>query len=313
VKPQGLKGLFEPKICRLSSPHIQGEFGFRKTTVRTFIVPLLSYAQGRCRHRQAAFFYTQRRMNGTCERGKGNPQARGVIIEELRSRWLSLLLVGVTMLTGAAVSLLQPFFYKSLFDEAIPSADTPMILWLLLAMVITPIAAIGLAKRTGLPARPNRRIRVAGASGTALRSSRPAEDTGDGQADPRRGLSTDHRECRQNRRALHRAGAAPLDISHDHPGRNARCDARPQPGARRNLVCGHPHHVGRHLETEPDLERTRSRNAETSGERCRPHRGCFWKDSERSRRIWAKNGKGEGGSTKTSCSNYGRLHYIICL
>ena len=82
---------------------------------------------------------------GRAKEERGNPQARGVIIEELRSRWLSLLLVGVTMLTGAAVSLLQPFFYKSLFDEAIPSADTPMILWLLLAMVITPIAAIGLA------------------------------------------------------------------------------------------------------------------------------------------------------------------------
>ena len=82
---------------------------------------------------------------GRAKEERGNPQARGVIIEELRSRWLSLLLVGVTMLTGTAVSLLQPFFYKSLFDEAIPSADTPMILWLLLAMVITPIAAIGLA------------------------------------------------------------------------------------------------------------------------------------------------------------------------
>ena len=79
---------------------------------------------------------------GRAKEERGNPQARGVIIEELRSRWLSLLLGGVTRLTGAAVSLLQPFFYKSLFDEAIPSADTPMILWLLLEMVITPIAAI---------------------------------------------------------------------------------------------------------------------------------------------------------------------------
>jgi ABC-type multidrug transport system fused ATPase/permease subunit len=72
-------------------------------------------------------------------------RTRQVVLAELRRQLPSILTVTTTMLMGAGVSLLQPAFYKHLFDTAIPSGDEDLIIWLLIAMIVTPVAGIGLA------------------------------------------------------------------------------------------------------------------------------------------------------------------------
>lgn len=68
-----------------------------------------------------------------------------VVRQTLYQRKYSIIAVVTLMLTGSAVMLVQPLFFKMLFDSAIPEKDATLIWWLLAAMVVTPLAAIGIS------------------------------------------------------------------------------------------------------------------------------------------------------------------------
>jgi ABC-type multidrug transport system fused ATPase/permease subunit len=68
-----------------------------------------------------------------------------VVFAELKRRRMAILLAIFFMLSGSAVTLIQPLFFKMLLDTAIPQKDVAMVAWLLVGMVVTPLAAIGIA------------------------------------------------------------------------------------------------------------------------------------------------------------------------
>ena len=67
-----------------------------------------------------------------------------IIVRELKSRKLAICAVIFSMLLASGVTLVQPLFFKMLFDTAIPEKNITLAGWLLLGMVATPIVAIGI-------------------------------------------------------------------------------------------------------------------------------------------------------------------------
>ncbi|MDE2845103.1 MAG: ABC transporter ATP-binding protein [Gemmatimonadota bacterium] len=63
--------------------------------------------------------------------------------EALLHRKYAIVAVVALMLAGSAVMLIQPLFFKMLFDTAIPESDTTLAWRLLAVMVATPLVAIG--------------------------------------------------------------------------------------------------------------------------------------------------------------------------
>lgn len=61
-------------------------------------------------------------------RNEDGSKTRRIIISEFTHRWMSVSWVGLTMLVGGGIALLQPLFYKTPFDQAIPATDAPKIL-----------------------------------------------------------------------------------------------------------------------------------------------------------------------------------------
>lgn len=74
--------------------------------------------------------------------------------------------VVIMMLTGSGVMLVQPLFFKMLFDTAIPEQDTGLLWWLLAGMVATPLAAIGISYFQG-----HLRVRIGASVALALRKA----------------------------------------------------------------------------------------------------------------------------------------------
>ena len=70
----------------------------------------------------------------------------------------------VMMLAGSAVMLIQPLFFKLLFDTAIPESDTTLAWRLLVAMVCTPLVAIAFSYFQG-----HLRVRIGASVTLALR------------------------------------------------------------------------------------------------------------------------------------------------
>ena len=68
-----------------------------------------------------------------------------IVRDELFRRKLTIIAVVAFMLLGSAVTLIQPLFFKMLFDSAIPKQDTSLVWWLLLGMVVSPLVAIGIS------------------------------------------------------------------------------------------------------------------------------------------------------------------------
>lgn len=89
-----------------------------------------------------------------------------VVRQTLYQRKYSIIAVVTLMLTGSAVMLVQPLFFKMLFDSAIPEKDATLIWWLLAAMVVTPLAAIGISYCEG-----HLRIRIGASVTLALRKA----------------------------------------------------------------------------------------------------------------------------------------------
>lgn len=73
------------------------------------------------------------------------PCTAEIIRQTLYRRKYSIIAVVLMMLAGSAVMLVQPLFYKMLFDRVIPESDTSLLWWLLAGMVITPLIAIGIS------------------------------------------------------------------------------------------------------------------------------------------------------------------------
>ena len=82
---------------------------------------------------------------------KINPRksAGRILTNELKRRKLTIVSVVFFMLLGSGVTLIQPLFFKMLFDTAIPQKDTSLVWWLLLGMVIPPLVAIGISYLQG--------------------------------------------------------------------------------------------------------------------------------------------------------------------
>lgn len=72
----------------------------------------------------------------------------------------------VMMLAGSAVMLVQPLFFKLLFDTAIPESDTTLAWRLLVAMVCTPLVAIAFSYVQG-----HLRVRIGASVTLALRKA----------------------------------------------------------------------------------------------------------------------------------------------
>ncbi len=68
-----------------------------------------------------------------------------IIRQTLYQRKYAVIAVILMMLAGSAVMLVQPLFFKMLFDRVIPESDTGLLWWLLAGMVATPLVAIGVS------------------------------------------------------------------------------------------------------------------------------------------------------------------------
>ncbi len=73
------------------------------------------------------------------------PRTAEIVRLTLYRRKYYIIAVVFMMLAGSAVMLIQPLFYKLLFDRVIPESDTGLLWWLLAGMVATPLAAIGIS------------------------------------------------------------------------------------------------------------------------------------------------------------------------
>lgn len=82
-------------------------------------------------------------QNASSQLSTRSPSVK-IIIHELKRKKLAIVLVILSMLAGSGVWLIQPLFYKSLLDTAIPTRDTTRIAWLITGMVATPLVGIGL-------------------------------------------------------------------------------------------------------------------------------------------------------------------------
>ncbi len=89
-----------------------------------------------------------------------------IVLEALYHRKFSIIAVVSFMLAGSAVMLVQPLFFKMLFDTAIPDKDTGLLWWLLAAMVATPLVAIGVSYYQG-----HLRVRIGVSVALALRKA----------------------------------------------------------------------------------------------------------------------------------------------
>ena len=89
-----------------------------------------------------------------------------IVREALYHRKFSIIAVVSFMLAGSAVMLVQPLFFKMLFDTAIPDKDTGLLWWLLAAMVATPLVAIGVSYYQG-----HLRVRIGVSVALALRKA----------------------------------------------------------------------------------------------------------------------------------------------
>ena len=87
-----------------------------------------------------------------------------IVRSTLFHRKFSIVSVILLMLTGSAVMLVQPLFFKMLFDTAIPEKDIELLWWLLAGMVITPLIAIGISYFQG-----HLRVRIGASVAQALR------------------------------------------------------------------------------------------------------------------------------------------------
>ena len=67
-----------------------------------------------------------------------------VVRREVRKQWRTLAFVVFLMFLGTASALVTPLLLRELIDRAIPSADTPMILALVVAMTLLPVVDVGL-------------------------------------------------------------------------------------------------------------------------------------------------------------------------
>lgn len=104
------------------------------------------------------------------EQGNASGNAPRHTAEIVRStlfhRKFSIVSVILLMLTGSAVMLVQPLFFKMLFDTAIPEKDVELLWWLLAGMVITPLIAIGISYFQG-----HLRVRIGASVAQALRKA----------------------------------------------------------------------------------------------------------------------------------------------
>lgn len=73
------------------------------------------------------------------------PRTAEIIRRTLNQHKYTIIAVVLMMLAGSAVMLVQPLFYKMLFDRVIPESDTGLLWWLLAGMVSTPLVAIGIS------------------------------------------------------------------------------------------------------------------------------------------------------------------------
>ena len=87
-----------------------------------------------------------------------------IVRSTLYHRKFSIVSVILLMLTGSAVMLVQPLFFKMLFDTAIPEKDIGLLWWLLAGMVVTPLIAIGISYFQG-----HLRVRIGASVAQALR------------------------------------------------------------------------------------------------------------------------------------------------
>ena len=89
-----------------------------------------------------------------------------IVRTTLFRRKYSIIAVVALMLTGSGVMLVQPLFFKMLFDTAIPEKNAALIWWLLAGMVATPLAAIGISYFQG-----HLRVRIGASVALALRKA----------------------------------------------------------------------------------------------------------------------------------------------
>ena len=104
-----------------------------------------------------------RRIHGNHE---SVPRTAEIIRQTLYQRKYTVVAVVLMMLAGSAVMLVQPLFYKMLFDRVIPESDTGLLWWLLAGMVATPLIAIGISYFEG-----HLRVRIGYAVTVALRKT----------------------------------------------------------------------------------------------------------------------------------------------
>lgn len=91
----------------------------------------------------------QRKDRRNQRTGKPVPRTAEIIRQTLYQRKYAVIAVVFMMLAGSAVMLVQPLFYKMLFDTVIPESDTRLLWWLLGAMILTPLVAIGISYYEG--------------------------------------------------------------------------------------------------------------------------------------------------------------------
>ncbi len=89
-----------------------------------------------------------------------------IVRETLFQRKYAIVAVIALMLANSAVMLVQPLFFKMLFDTAIPDKDTGLLWWLLAAMVTTPLVAIAVSYFQG-----HLRVRIGAYVAHALRKT----------------------------------------------------------------------------------------------------------------------------------------------
>lgn len=65
-----------------------------------------------------------------------------IVFGELKKRRRVIGTVAVSMILASGVTLIQPLFFRMLFDEAIPQKNGGLIAWLLLGMVSVPVTAM---------------------------------------------------------------------------------------------------------------------------------------------------------------------------
>ena len=74
----------------------------------------------------------------------GDSYTLSLVIREVRRQWRTLGIVVVLMFLGTASALVTPLLLRELIDQAIPRADTAMILALVVAMTLLPVVDVGL-------------------------------------------------------------------------------------------------------------------------------------------------------------------------